>query len=339
MNYLFFLLILFAAPKMSAATTTSAFSVETTLSSNAIAIEDQVTLHATLKYPSPFHPNIELMKRRLLSNSGFYEPPFTLVKTIVQPPQTNGDIITQKVDFVLSPQQSGSHSLTLSLVPFVSDEKNIEIASDIFMVKISNTDKNVDLQSLIEPPMALSKELPITLSQANRKEFLSNPKLLDAEAQYNAAFMKSKSFPWLLLISALAVLMVIMLIRLLPSETAEVQIDPQLKEKNDQEIKEELRKLSLSSPKEASDVEKTIVHLDFLLRRYLLNHYEFPAFSYTAQELEEKITTLEDLTPSLKEGMIETFKKGDRVKFAQYTPSSNDLPALLETARLISELT
>jgi hypothetical protein len=281
------------------------------------------------------------MKRRLLSNSGFYEPPFTLVKTVIQPPQTNGDIVTQMIDFVLSPQQSGTHSLTLSLVPFeteAKDGKNIEMPSDIFTVTVSSTNKNVDLQSLIEPPMALSKELPITLSQANRKAYLSNPQLMDAEAKNNAAFMKNKSFPWLPLISALAVLIVIILIRLLPSETAQEKIDPQIKEKNDQEIKEELRKLSSTSPKETSDIEKTIVHLDFLLRRYLLNQYEFPAFSYTAQELAQKIATLEGLTPSLKEGMIETFEKGDRVKFSKYIPSSNDLQELLETARLLSGL-
>lgn len=198
-------------------------------------------------------------------------------------------------------------------------------------------EKDIDLQSLIEPPMVLSPELPITLSQANRIAYLTNPELLDAEAENNAAFMKSKSFPWLPLISALAVVLVIMFIRLLPSETIHEKIDLQIKEKNTLEIKDALRKLSLEPPKETNEIQQFIVHLDFLLRRYLLNKYEFPAFSYTAQELADKIGTLQDLTSSIKEGMNKAFEKGDRIKFAQYIPSSDDLQDLLKTAKQLSD--
>lgn len=188
------------------------------------------------------------------------------------------------------------------------------------------------LYSMIEPPMQLSEELPITLSQDNRQAFVANSELLEEEAERNVAFMKSKALPWLPLLAALVVSLAILFIRLLPSKGIEEKTDLQIKEKNDLEIKEALKKLFSTVPKDETETRNAILHTDFLLRYYLENHYGFPAFSCTIQELSDKIETLQDLTPEVKKGMYKIFQTADKIKFANYAPSPVDfqpIPGLL----------
>jgi hypothetical protein len=198
-----------------------------------------------------------------------------------------------------------------------------------FIAFIISAEAAVEERFLIEPPLPLSQELPITLSQTNRQTFISNPEVLDQEAKHNAAFVKSKSFPWLYLISALGVGMAILFIRLFHAKSIEEPIDPHIKEKKELEIKEALKLLLSQPPRDANETTKVILQIDFLLRSYLQNKYDWPAFSYTVQELDQKMETLPDLTPSIKEGMNKTFETADKIKFAGYTPSTKDFPVYL----------
>lgn len=184
----------------------------------------------------------------------------------------------------------------------------------------ANLPENVQLETFIEPPMELSQELPITLSQSNRLAFISNPKLLNDEAAHNASIFISKTFPFLPLFSAFIVGLTILLIRILSSETQQKKIDPLTKEKKEMEIKQKLEKL-LSTDAKATD--HSIIEIDFLFRSYLENKYGFPAFAYTSQELANKIESLPDISFTEKEEMKKTFKDADIIKFAKEFKEKN----------------
>lgn len=64
---------------------------------------------------------------------------------------------------------------------------------------------------IIEPPMALSQDLPITISTANRRAFITNDKLAHEAAAYNMQVLQAKTIPWQFF-SALITLSVLIII-------------------------------------------------------------------------------------------------------------------------------
>jgi hypothetical protein len=303
------------------------FEVSATISSNNLSIDQETVLQLNLKYPSEYHPDINLAKRQLLTYAGLNEPPFILVKEDLHPPQESEGIVTQQIDFTIAPQRTGTHFLSARLIAFTSnstENKQIEVPSDMFAIKVYNEKKDVNLPSLIQPPMNLSKELPINLSQENRKTFLRNPQVLNIEAERNVEFMKNKEIPWITILSTLAVMVTILCIRLLPATKHEETIDPLTKEKNEAEIRNELEKLSKLAIRNEADVKDVVLQQDLLLRRYLQNQYAFPAFAFTSQELMEEMDKIPDLSVSSKEQMSKVFSMADKIKFAQYEPNLGD---------------
>lgn len=313
------------------------FSVETTISSGSLDLNQQLTLQMILKYPSTYRPDIDSIQLGLVQNAGLYEPPFVVVRSEVHPPQETKETMTQQLDFIMSPQTLGKHYLSAGLIKFdpaSKEGKKIFVASDMFTIDVGSPKVEVNLHSLIEPPMPFSTELPIVLSQSNRRAYIDNPHLIGEEAERNVEFIKSKVFPWLALAAALAVLLVIAFARFLPAKAVKYEADPLIKEKNEAQIKKELQRLTSSDPKEAGTF---VTRLDFLIRRYLLNRYGFPAFSFTAQELEREINAQDEIALGLKEGMTEAFRAADQVKFARNVPSQDEVGKFVETARRLIE--
>lgn len=70
-----------------------------------------------------------------------------------------------------------------------------------------------ELQSMIEPPMPLSEELPIVISIDNKNKYVDNPALRQRILQQNHAILKNREFPWIPILAAITVLVVIALIR------------------------------------------------------------------------------------------------------------------------------
>lgn len=314
----------------------SEFSVETAISSDTLDINQQLILQMTITYPSTYHPNIDLIRRRLVQNAGLYEPPFALAKDEVHPRQETKGIMKQQIDFILSPQTVGKHNLSAGLIQFDPNSKGgkkVDIASDLFTIDVNSSKVEVNLHSLIEPPMTFSTELPIVISQGNRRAHINNPLLLNEEAEKNAEFIKSKAIPWLAMTAALAVMLVIAFTRLLPARNVKNEADPLFKEKIEAHIREDLQGLALNGPKDAGEIGAFITRLDYVLRRYLLNKYDFPAFSFTTQELEKEIDTHEELLPEVRKGMVETFRAADQVKFAKQVPSRDEFVKLLEMVK------
>ncbi|HEV8052769.1 MAG TPA: hypothetical protein VGP47_09755 [Parachlamydiaceae bacterium] len=317
----------------------SDFTVDSTISSDAIGITQNLTLQMTLTFPSAYHPNIDRIRGGLVQNAGLYEPPFAVVGDKVHPPQEIKGITTQQLEFILSPQIIGKHYLSAHLIqfdPHSKEGKKVVVASDVFTIDVSSPKVDVNLKSLIEPPMPMSMELPIALSQANRRAYFNNQELLNEEAEKNVSFINSRAFPWLAITAAMAVLLVIAFSRWLPSRGVTYEIDPLIKEKNEAHIKMELQRLASSSPQNAQDTGTLITRLDFLLRRYLLNRYGFPAFSFTAQEMEQEISTHDELSSSLREGMNGTFRIADQIKFAKHVASQDEFHKLIEIAKQLA---
>jgi hypothetical protein len=68
------------------------------------------------------------------------------------------------------------------------------------------------VQSMIEPPLPLSQEFPVALSQDNRQKYLDNPFLKQKEIQNNRDNVKNREFPWFPIFSVLVVASVCLLI-------------------------------------------------------------------------------------------------------------------------------
>lgn len=333
------LIFCFVLPGFCQEGKSSDFSVETTISTASLDLNQQLTLQMTLKYPSTYRPDINSIRQGLVQNAGLYEPPFVIVRDEAHPPQEVKGIFTQQLEFVMSPQTIGKHYLSAGLVQFNPESKEgkkIYTASDVFTIDVGSPKVEVNLHSLIEPPMPFSTELPIVLSQSNKRAYINNPQLESEEAGRNVEFIKSKIFPWLALASGLAVLLVIAFARFLPARAVKYEADPLIKEKNEAQIKKELQRLASNEPIEAGEVGTFVTCLDFLIRRYLLNRYGFPAFSFTAQELEHEIGAQDEISPGLKAGMAETFRAADQVKFAKNAPSQGEVGKFVETARKLA---
>ncbi len=179
-----------------------------------------------------------------------------------------------------------------------------------------NSNNEKALKPLIESPLTFSKELPVDLSQANRKNHLNNPQLLHQEAEQNIAFIRNKSLPWLPLAAVITTVLIILFVRMLPIREEKKEIDPLAKAKALAQIKDSLQKLTMRQPKDDKEAKTSIMQMNTLLRMYLINQYDFPAFSYTAQELEDKLGEVE-IDAELKEGIKRLFYKADRIKYAK----------------------
>lgn len=66
---------------------------------------------------------------------------------------------------------------------------------------------NFRIKNMIEPPMSLSQDLPVTISQNNRQRYLDNLWLKEQEERENEAYIKNREFPWFPILSAIVVVM------------------------------------------------------------------------------------------------------------------------------------
>jgi hypothetical protein len=200
----------------------------------------------------------------------------------------------------------------------------LSLVSLQFSLSAAENSNNEVIKPLIENPLPFSKKLPVDLSQSNRKNYTNNPERLHYENEQKISFIRNKSLPWLSFISAFATVLIILYIRMLPSKEIEEQLNPLTKEKLLAEIKNGLQKLLERNPKDDQEAKTSIMQLNTLLRMYLVNQFEVPAFAYTAPDLENKLEKLEGLDAGFKESMIKIFFKVDRIKYAKEKASPEE---------------
>lgn len=194
----------------------SGFNAEVSLSANSISLNDTLTLNAILSFPSSYHPNVDAITSELLSYNGFYPPAFHLMEKETKEIQKIGNIQRQEIKFILSPQIPGIHKVTLQLIKFDSEdekEKSVYLPTEIFDLQVSNPKVSFDAQDLISPPMTFSKLLPVTIDLANKRGFQDSALITSTERTNIESSLLTKNPPWIMLISAIVVLIAIAIIR------------------------------------------------------------------------------------------------------------------------------
>lgn len=213
LTYFLFMLLLFSS-KNHLIGTDKGFSADISFSESRLALNENLSVNVRLSFPDNFHPNIEEMKSELLAYNGFYPPPFHLVKTDIKNREKIGNILVQEIIFTLSPQIPGKHRITFQLIKFESDvkeEKPVFILTDIFDVEFTVSKTSFDTNDLISPPMNFSKNFPVTIDLSNKKQFQDSNILQEKIAIEQSLLTKNP--PWLMLISAVVVIIAIAIIR------------------------------------------------------------------------------------------------------------------------------
>ena len=179
-------------------------------------------------------------------------------------------------------------------------------------------------RSVLEPPMPLTQDLPVSISQENRRQYLQNPVLETKEAERAQAYLESKAVPWFILITSMVISVGVILIRSLPSFVIEELEDSKTNEMRRQVSIEELKKLAHSMPNDKVAASAFFVTLDRALRNYLDSTYQMGAVNSTAHEISRKIDSNSALEPSLSHKIVQVFHKSELVKFAKIPASPAD---------------
>ena len=190
-------------------------------------------------------------------------------------------------------------------------------------------------RSVLEPPMPLSQDLPVSISQENRRQYLQNPVLETQETERAQAYLESKAVPWFILITSMVVSVGVILIRSLPSSVIEEHEDSKTNEIRRQVSIEELKKLANSMPNDKVAASAFFVTLDHALRNYLDSTYQMGAVNSTAHEISRKIDSNSALEPALSHKIVQVFHKSELVKFAKIPASPADT---VDAINMISSL-
>jgi hypothetical protein len=179
------------------------FSSTISVSSSDISIGDKLTIETALTYPTSYQPEPDAMIQQLLSYGGFDAPPFYLVqRDIGQPvkaPQQGQDLTSLKFSVVLAPQLPGKHYIAFQTIPFTAEAdsgKSKEIIPGLFEINVHIPKDNFQSAFLITPPMPLSQDLPVTISAANRLQFIENEQEISKASAQTLDIIHSKKLPW-----------------------------------------------------------------------------------------------------------------------------------------------
>lgn len=198
------------------------FSVSISISSVDISIADTLTIEATLTYPPVYQPETDAMIQQLLSYEGFDAPPFYLSqKTIRQPVKTTQqgqDLLSQHLTIALLPQLPGKHFIAFQMLTFIpsdttSADKSIEIIPELIEVNVHIPKEDFRAAFLIAPPMTLSQDLPVTISDANRRRFIENPEAISKAAAQSLILIHGKKLPWQIIPAIFVVLTILLVIK------------------------------------------------------------------------------------------------------------------------------
>lgn len=329
-----FIIIIALAATLSAETTApqSTFKADVTLSSQSIALTDQLNVHVSLTFPNTYHPNIDQIKSSMLEYNGLQEPPFYLMNSSVNPAVENNGIVSQEVILNVTPQMPGKHFLTLQLIRFDPNAKgpSVQVPTDIFEVEVSVPTSTFNREAAMAPPMSFSKVLPITISAENQREFQHSP-----EGDRITAALQQRVIPWILLVSIVAVIITVILIRALKGAHTHIKDDPLLAERLRHLSLEELQNLVAKQPGKEESPNAYFLRLDGALRKYLDTTYHLDASASTAQELAIKTDALPGINTQVRKQIGKIFLQTDQIKFAHATASQNDLKEAIKAVSLL----
>lgn len=314
------------------------FSAQITLSAKQINLNDLLTVEIALAYPITYSPQVAILRKELLSFEGFYDPAFNLSSESITPAlqQPNGRE-SQIIIFTLAPQLAGKHYLSFPRIVFKPKQKGqyptVNMISNVFEVSVTSTPINFKPQELIEPLLPLSKELPVSMTTANRQKYIHNPLVIASEAVHGVTAVKMKAFPWEIIIAAAAVYLVYLLITKLPLIALKPNADLS-KEKAPHTIAlEEVQTLMDSKLLENGRYQDFFYSLDRVVRSYIEKNYHLDAQTCTTAEFLEKSAASPIINQETKSELAAFFEHSDRVKFALYHPSKEECAAAIHSVK------
>lgn len=183
--------------------------------------------------------------------------------------------------------------------------------------------ESIDPIDLIQPPMSLSTNIPVTISIENRLEVQGNTIVEPTENNSIENALKEKNIPWTLIASTITLLIGIIVIRTSEKTKRPAQEDPQIQEMLRKKTLNDLKTALLSSEKNQSP-EAFFINIDTPLRKFLDAAYSINATASTADELSVKSATLKNLDPELRKKVAQIFQQIDLIKFAKKGTSQID---------------
>ncbi|MEI8124978.1 MAG: hypothetical protein WCG42_04430 [Parachlamydiaceae bacterium] len=331
----FFLIFLFSFQTFLVA---EKFTVDMSLSGEELTIDQDLIVKAILTFPDTYHPNIPQMRSNLLAYYGFGVSSFSFVKSESSPIEKIDGGNSQKVNFVLSPRRSGRHFLSFKFVRFDpnSSGKSVDIPSDILMIDITIPKTPFILQNVISPPMPLSRNFPVDLSERNRRKYIQNPVILNSQKEEMLSYLAGRKFPWLTLLSLFIIVLVIILVRLSPDDDLISKEEALSSEKERALATERLRSLVLATPKAEESASAFFLRLQGGLRNYIDSAYHIGVTTSTFQEIADKKIPL--FTEDINIPLMEVFREAEDVKFARKEASKKDCDTVLEVINKILQI-
>jgi hypothetical protein len=264
-----------------------------TVPENPIPYHQDFEVSLNLKDEMGFHPDIETLKKNLLTHSHLKADPF-LIKTVEE--KNNGKTLI----FKLQPLTPGTHDITFLHIPVIKNGKKEEIVSDL---------KEVTILPLVEPKAIqpkspipfFSPSIPLQISEENEQLLQPLPH-------------QPFSFPLLELILLLLIALFLFLTYRAKGQFEE-KIEATLEENFLNELKD-LKERCLSS-------EEYYIKLSDLLRRFIEKKYHIDAPTLTTQEFLNQMAKCDRFSKDIKESLTQFLQQIDHIKFAKERPKED----------------
>jgi len=298
------------------------FSVEVTLSTTTLAVDETLNITLHLKYPDTHTVNLDKIRINILKYAGLTEPPFALIEERVENISQEETIVHLQLD----PLLEGFHFLSLYDVVFPPKNPEtdfpVAIVSKIFEVETTLPTIDKNYRGLAYPLLSLTKRFPITITPENRKDYLENPKIQEAEDYRNVRIFEFKTIPWAELSGVFLFLIILLIARMQP--------------KRRPDLKKQIRKQTLTARKKAikalssledeklpqkNEFERYYVDLTHTVRKYIEENYQIRATTKTTMEFLETIISNPSFDEETKLLLQDFLRSSDKVKFAEHQPT------------------
>ena len=275
-----------------------------------VSLFETLPVHLTLTYPKGYSVDPTLLKNNLLQGIDFGIAPFRLVQ-FSQEKQEQGDLVTERMTFILEPQTLGNKTLTFWKIPFIppSGQNEATLLSDLVEVKITEPLQHAK-ELLGAPLMALSETFPIDLNSENLYLLADLEK---EEPLRNVKIFKERSFAWLGWLALVFGGLFLWTYR--PTKAKNLREDDKRK------ARAQLRQFLNELEKAAKDEDLTVFYEKLLthLRFYFEKFYGFRIDALTTEEFLQKMTDDKKIPQQARIALQEIMQEADRVRFGHTT--------------------
>jgi len=291
-----------------------------------ISIDENLTIHLTLKYPPTHAPDLDSVRLNLLKYIGVTDPPFALKDEEVE--NINEGMLG--ITFYLEPQLANSHFVSFYDIPFIpvdedADEVKI-IFSDILTIDVYLPEIDSAYQGRSVGLLSLTDPLPIGLSIDNELR-IDSPDRIQEEKARSVSIVRHRSIPWTQIIGVLLFCMVLFIARMQPKRKP----DPAHLQKK-QAAGARSKALEALSTLDSSNKEEFYVELTNTVRRYIEEKFQIRTTTQTTQEFLYSMSGHPSFDRETQAMLSDFLVSSDRVKFADRNPSEEECKEARQTA-------